>query len=296
MTGAMSTGRVETQPMRVSVIQMSPGSDKRRNIDEATALVARAVEQGSPDLVVLPEVWTCLGGTAAQKQDAAETIPPVGSVEGGGEAVQAVRALARSHGLFVHSGSIGERDGDKLLNTTVVIAPDGRLLARYSKIHLFDVTTPNGQGYRESDTYRAGEAVVTLDLDGRFGRVRLGLAICYDVRFPELFRRLRDDGADLIALPAAFTSETGAAHWETLLRARAIETQCWIAAAGTVGAHKDADGQTRHTYGHSMVIDPWGVVTAQASAGPGTANTAIDGAVTARVRASIPLADHRRLR
>jgi predicted amidohydrolase len=282
--------------MRVSVIQMSPTSDKRRNIDQARELVGRAAMQDRPDLVILPEVWTCLGGTAAQKHDAAETIPPIGSVHGGGDAIIALREMASAHGVFVHGGSIGERDGDKLLNTTVIIAPDGALRGRYSKIHLFDIVTPDGQGYRESQTYRAGDAVVTVPLDGRFGAIRLGLAICYDLRFGELFRQLRDQGADLIALPAAFTAETGAAHWEPLLRARAIETQCWIAAAGTVGPHQDADGHKRHTYGHSMVIDPWGAVVAQASAGPGLATASIDDALTRRVRASIPMADHRRLR
>lgn len=282
--------------MKVSVVQLSPGSDKSHNISHAETYVGRAVRQDHPDLVVLPEVWTCLGGTTEQKFAAAEDIPSVGSTDGGGDAIAAVRRMAREHGIFVHAGSVAERGGDRLLNTSVVISPDGTLLARYSKMHLFDITTPNGLGYRESDTYRAGDEVVSVPIEGRFGRVRLGLAICYDIRFGELFRKLREQGADLIALPAAFTVETGAAHWETLVRARAIETQCWVAAAGTVGAHQDADGGTRYTFGHSMIVDPWGAVVAQASNGPGVASAFADAALTQRIRSAIPVAEHRRLR
>ncbi len=281
--------------MKVSVVQMSPGSDKRANIIQAETYLAHAVRQDSPDIVVLPEVWTCLGGTTEQKFAAAEEIPPVGSDDGGGDAIAAMRRLAREHGLFIHAGSMAEKAGDRLLNTSVVIAPSGKIVARYSKIHLFDITTPSGLGYRESDTYRAGDEVVTVPIEGRFGRVCLGLAICYDIRFGELFRQLRDQGADMLVVPAAFTMETGSAHWETLLRARAIETQCWLAAAGTVGAHEDADGGTRQTFGHSMIVDPWGAVVAQASGGPGIASATVDRAMTERIRNAIPVVQHRRL-
>ncbi|MCQ8279939.1 carbon-nitrogen hydrolase family protein [Acetobacteraceae bacterium KSS8] len=282
--------------MKVSVVQLSPGSDKSHNISHAETYVGRVVRQDHPDLVVLPEVWTCLGGTTEQKFAAAEDIPSVGSTDGGGDAIAAVRRMAREHGIFVHAGSMAERGGDRLLNTSVVISPDGTLLARYSKMHLFDIMTPSGLGYRESDTYRAGEEVVSVSIEGRFGRIRLGLAICYDIRFGELFRKLREQGADLIVLPAAFTVETGSAHWETLVRARAIETQCWVAAAGTVGAHQDADGGTRYTFGHSMIVDPWGAIVAQASSGPGVASAFVDAALTQRIRSAIPVAEHRRLR
>lgn len=140
-----------------------------------------------------------------------------------------------------------------------------------------------------------GNDVVTVSLVGRFGEMRLGLAICYDIRFGELFHRLRQEGADLIILPAAFTAETGEAHWEPLLRARAIETHCWVAAAGTVGAHHDAEGHKRLTHGHSMIVDPWGTVTAQASTGIGWTTGSVDQDRIARVRAGIPVMDHRRL-
>ena len=137
--------------------------------------------------------------------------------------------------------------------------------------------------------------MASVDLEGRFGRIRLGLAICYDVRFGELFHRLRQDGAELVVLPAAFTAETGAAHWETLIRARAIETQCWLAAAATTGQHRDGNDQARLTYGHSMIVDPWGTVVAQASIGQGWTTSRIDQSVTARVRAGMPVMEHRRL-
>ncbi len=283
--------------MRVSVIQMCPGSDKAENIAQAQRLLDACVVADAPDLVVLPEMWTCLGGDRTAKFSAAETVPASGSGSDadGGPAFRFLQDAARRHGIHVHGGSIGEHDGDRLLNTSLLFAPDGSLVARYSKMHLFDITTPGGVGYRESDVYRPGDAVVSVGLDGRSGPIRLGLAICYDIRFGELFHRLRREGAELMLLPAAFTAETGAAHWETLIRARAIETQCWFAAAATTGQHRDADGHARLTYGHSMIVDPWGTVVAQASVGQGWTTSRIDQAVTARVRAGMPVMEHRRL-
>ena len=281
--------------MRVSVIQMCPGCDKAENIRQAERLIDACVTADAPDMVVLPEVWTCLGGDRNAKFSAAETIPHPEAEAGGGPAFRFLRDIARRHGIHVHGGSIGEHDGDRLFNTSLLFAPDGSLTGRYSKIHLFDITTPSGVGYRESDIYRPGDTVLSVELNSRSGRIRIGLAICYDVRFGELFHRLRSEGVELIVLPAAFTAETGAAHWETLIRARAIETQCWLAAAATTGQHKDAHGHTRLTYGHSMIVDPWGVVVAQASAGQGWATSRIDQTVTARVRAGMPVMEHRRL-
>ena len=281
--------------MRISVIQMSPGSVKADNLAQAQALIEACVSGDRPDLIVLPEVWTCLGGDRDTRLAAAETMPAAGSREAGGEAFEFLRRTAVAHGIHVHGGSIGERDGDRLLNTSLLFDPDGRLAARYSKIHLFDITTPGGVGYRESDLYRAGRDVVSATLAGPFGSVRVGLAICYDLRFAEMFHLLRRDGAELVVLPAAFTAETGEAHWEPLLRARAIETQCWFAAAGTMGTHHDGTGRAHQTHGHSMVIDPWGTVTARASSGAGWATGRLDGERTRRIRANMPVMDHRRL-
>ena len=281
--------------MRISVIQMSPGSVKADNIDQAQRLIEGCLSADRPDLIVLPEVWTCLGGDRSTRFAAAEDIPLPDADAPGGDAFRFLQQMAVTHGIHVHGGSIGERDGDRLLNTSLVFGPDGRLLTRYSKIHMFDITTPGGVGYCESDTYRPGRTVATAPMEGRFDALRLGLAICYDLRFGELFHRLRHEGAELILVPAAFTAETGEAHWETLLRARAIETQCWFAAAATVGPHQDAAGRTNMTYGHSMIVDPWGTVVARASSGPGWATGRVDTGLTRRIRTNMPVMEHRRL-
>ena len=277
--------------MRISVIQMSPGADKRENIGQARRLVTAAVAADRPDLVVLPEMWTCLGGSRDIKLAAAEIFPAPDGGGPRGEAYMLLQGLAREAGIVLHGGSIGERVGDRISNTSIVFAPDGRELGRYRKIHLFDVLTPNGEAYRESDLYAAGDAVVTVGV----GSMRVGLAICYDLRFSELFLQLRCAGAGLITLPAAFTAETGQAHWETLLRARAIETQCWVAASATCGQHVDGQGATRLTFGNSMLVDPWGTVVARASTGIGWVTGTLDHSYSERVRAGIPVLDHRRL-
>ncbi len=275
--------------MRVAVIQMSPGTDKAENIAQARALIEALAAEQKVDLIALPEIWTCLGGDRAQKFAAAEALPEPGGQ--GGEAYEFLRGMAMAHNLHIHGGSIGELAGDKLFNTSLVFSPAGDELARYRKIHLFDITTPDGQGYRESAIYGAGDQVVTCDIAG----TRIGLAICYDLRFPELFLALRRQHVDLIVLPAAFTLQTGKDHWEVLLRARAIETQTWIAAPACTGAHKEANGETRYTYGHSLIVDPWGHVVAKASDGLGWTAASIDKSLTARVRTNMPLLDHRRL-
>ena len=277
--------------MRVSVVQMSPGHDKAANIASAAALLDGAAMADMPDIVALPEMWSCLGGDHAAKLAAAEELPRIGSNQPGGPAYEFLRGVARSRRICVHGGSIGERDGDRLFNTTLVFDRSGAEIARYRKIHLFDIVTPDGTGYRESATYGAGDRIVVCEVDG----VKVGLAICYDVRFPELFLALRRAGAELIFLPAAFTLQTGKDHWETLIRARAIETQCWFAAPATWGRHADAHGEPRTTYGHSLVCDPWGHVVARASDGEGWATARIDPAVTARVRRDMPVLAHRKL-
>lgn len=282
--------------MRVALIQMAPSSDREANLAQARRLVAEAVASdlvasGAPDLVVLPEMWSCLGGTAEAKRQAAELLPEPGDT--GGVLYEALRALALEHGVWVHGGSIGERvpGTDRLANTSVIFDPAGREAGRYRKIHLFDVTTPNGEGYRESETYFPGESIETLDIAG----VPVGLAICYDVRFAELFLALRAAEVEAIILPAAFTRQTGEAHWEVLLRARAIETQAWIIACGTTGEHFDAAGNPRETYGHSMVIDPWGRVVLALGDGPGWGAAEIDAGAAAEVRGRMPVQANRRL-
>jgi nitrilase len=280
--------------MRVSVVQMNPGHDKSANIDQARTLITAALAEDRPDVVTLPEVWTCLGGDRAGKFAQAEELPPQGYSPGsnapGGPAYEFLRDLARRAGIHVHGGSMIERAGDRLFNTTVVFNPEGTEVARYRKIHLFDIVSPDGTAFRESATYGAGQDIITFEAKG----VRLGCAICYDLRFPELFLALRRAGAELIFMPSAFTLQTGKDHWEVLIRARAIETQCWFAAAATYGRHFDK-GEPRMTYGHSMVVDPWGHVVAKVSDGTGWTTARIDPALTSRVRRDMPVLEHRRL-
>jgi predicted amidohydrolase len=277
--------------MRVSVIQMQAGHDKARNIAQAASLLDAAIGADHPAIVALPEMWSCLGGDRATKLAEAEELPPPGANIQGGPAYEFLRGVARSRRIHVHGGSIGERVGERLFNTTVLFDPDGRELARYRKIHLFDIATPDGTGYRESATFDSGTEVVTCEAGG----MRVGLAICYDVRFPELFLALRRAGAEVIFLPAAFTLQTGRDHWEVLLRARAIETQCWLAAPANWGTYTVGGGALRDTYGHSLVCDPWGSVVARASDGIGWATARIDAALTERVRRDMPVLDHRKL-
>jgi nitrilase len=277
--------------MRVSVVQMNAGHDKANNIEQATKLIDEAVAHDRPDLVSLPEMWSCLGGSRAQKFAEAEDLPPPGSNRPGGPAYEFLRGVARERQIHVHGGSIAEQAGEKLLNTSVVFDPQGIEIGRYRKIHLFDIVTPDGTGYRESNVFGSGDEIVTCEANG----LKLGLAICYDVRFPELFLALRRAGAELIFLPSAFTVQTGKDHWETLIRARAIETQCWFAAAATWGRHAAGDGSPLYTYGHSLVCDPWGHVVAKVSDGTGWATARIDSAVTAQVRRDMPVLEHRKL-
>lgn len=278
--------------MRLSVVQMNPGADKAANIDQARRLIDQAVSTDHPDLVSLPEMWSCLGGTRAGKFEQAEDLPPPGSNQSGGPAYEFLRDVARQEKIHVHGGSIAEKAGEKLFNTTVVFGPDGAEIARYRKIHLFDITGPDGTGFKESNTYGAGDEVVTYTANG----TTVGAAICYDLRFPELFLALRRAGAEVIFLPSAFTLLTGKDHWEPLIRARAIETQCWLAAPAAWGRYLEGSrNEPRDTYGHSMIVDPWGQVVAQVSDGTGWATARIDPRVTVRVRRDMPVLEHRAL-
>ncbi len=279
--------------MRAIAVQCAPGQSKSDNIAQIEAALD-GIAAGGDTIVSLPEMWTCLGGSRDRKLAESETLPASGSSAGAGPAFRFLAETARRLGVTLHGGSIGERDGEMLFNTTLVFGPDGAERARYRKIHLFDATTPSGAGYRESSLFGAGSEVVTCDALGASGP-RLGLSICYDLRFPELFAALRSAGADIILVPSAFTVETGRAHWEVLLRARAIETQCWIMAAATVGTHFDGHGRPRETYGHSLIIDPWGDIRASGGEHPGLVQATLDMTTLARVREAIPVHAHRRL-
>jgi len=270
--------------MKVSLIQMNSVSDKAANIAAARAMIERAIGDDGPDWILLPEQFDWAGGQRGDKAKNAEALPD-------GPAYAMAQELAAKHHVFIHAGSIMEKlDTDaRIANTSVVFDRSGQEIARYRKIHLFDVTTPDGAAYKESETVKPGDAVVTYDCEG----VTVGCSICYDLRFPDLFRALAEKGAQMIALPAAFTMQTGKDHWETLLRARAIETETYVCAAAQTGSFMAAN-ERRETYGHSLVADPWGHVVAKASDGVGIVSTRLDMSLVDKVRRLIPVAQHRR--
>ena len=265
--------------MKVSLIQMNSQENKGANLTKAAELIARVVAEDHPDIVVLPEMFPCLTDSVEVRRANAETVP-------GGETYDLLRDLARRHRVFVHGGSLLEIDGDDVYNTTVAFDAEGHELARYRKIHLFDVTTPDGKEYRESASISPGGEVVTYDADG----ARVGCTICYDLRFPELYQALAKKDATVIMVPAAFTLMTGKDHWEVLLRARAIETETYVLAPGQCGTF--ANGR-RASYGHSLVVDPWGHVVAKASDTVGTITARLDLDYLRLVRARIPVAQHK---
>jgi predicted amidohydrolase len=269
--------------MKVTLVQMNSISDKAANLDAARALIEQAVRQERPDWICLPEVFDFIGGSRAEKIAAAEEFP-------GGPAYSLCQNLAREHKVFIHAGSILEKipGEERLHNTSVAFDRSGEEVARYRKIHMFDITAPDGAKYHESAAFKPGDAVVTYACEG----LTIGCAICYDLRFPYLFQALAEKGADLIALPSAFTLVTGKDHWEVLCRARAIEIQAYFCAPAQTGAHK-AGHETRFTYGNSLVADPWGHVVAKASDGPGLVSSHVDVERINKVRSMIPVAKHK---
>lgn len=269
--------------MKVTLIQMNSVSDKVANLASARSLIEQAVRQERPDWICLPEVFDFLGGTREEKIAAAEELP-------GGPAYSLCRDLARKHQVFIHAGSILEKipGEDRLHNTSVAFDRSGAEVARYRKIHMFDITAPDGVIYHESASFKPGDAVVAYECEG----LRIGCAICYDLRFSYLFQALAEKGVDLVALPSAFTLVTGKDHWEVLARARAIEIQAYICAPAQTGAHK-AGRETRFTYGNSLIADPWGHVVARASDGVGLVSTHIDPERIRKVRSMIPVAKHK---
>ncbi len=268
--------------MRMTVIQTNSMHDKARNIAQATDLITRAIETDRPDVLVLPEVWNWRGGTTAVKIANADRIP-------GGDAYEALQALARTHKVWIHGGSMIELipGGSQVYNTTCVFNRSGTEVARYRKIHMFDITAPDGTPYNESATVKAGSDVVLYDLEG----FKVGCTICYDMRFAELYLALAKAGADIIMVPSSFTLQTGKDHWEPLIRARAIETQTYFCASAQIGPHPQGNEQ-RFTWGHSMIVDPWGHVMAQASDNPGFVTARIDRAYLADVRQKLPVHQH----
>lgn len=263
--------------MRVVVVQMNSRDDKAANLAKAEALLAEAAARGA-EFAVLPELWTYLGPKDRHAR-VAEPIP--------GPTSDLLAQIARRHRLWLVGGSYLESapGQPRLFNTCLAFSPDGEIVARYRKLHLFDVDV-DGYSYRESATMAAGDDVVATELCG----VKVGLTICYDLRFPELYRRLAVGGARIITVPSAFTRETGKDHWEVLLRSRAIENQVFILAAAQVGNHPPG----RACYGNALIADPWGVVLARAGYQECVVTADLDLEYQEQVRKELPSLEHRR--
>jgi nitrilase len=266
--------------MLIAALQMVSTTSVERNVERALSLVAEAAALGAA-LVALPEYFCLMGLSDRDKLGVAET-------PGDGPLQLALSEAARRHGLWLIGGTLPLRAPvpGRVMNACCVYKPDGRLAARYDKMHLFRYD--NGrERYDEGEVLLAGDIPVAFDA----GTLRVGLGVCYDLRFPELFRALSQPPLDLIAAPAAFTHTTGRAHWELLLRARAVENQCYVLAPAQGGLHENG----RRTFGHSMVVDPWGEVLAMREEGEGVVLAELDRARIQAVRAQLPALSHRRL-
>jgi predicted amidohydrolase len=263
--------------MKVAVVQMNSGEDKVQNLSTAERLLVEAAERGAA-LAVLPELFTYLGRRRGHR-DVADAVP--------GTTSELLTRIARQRHLHIVGGSFLETASghERLFNTCLAIDADGSIVARYRKLHLFDVDV-DGHRYRESDTMSPGEDVVLTKL----GDVAIGLTICYDLRFPELYRRLGAGGARIITAPSAFTFETGKDHWDLLVRTRAVENQVFLLAAAQVGPHPPGLA----CYGNALIVDPWGTVLARAPEGEGVVVADLDFVHQDRVRASLPALNHRR--
>jgi predicted amidohydrolase len=270
---------VETKKFSVAAVQMVASDDKKANVGEADRWIREAAAGGAR-VIALPEVFVWRG-EKKREVEAAEPIP--------GPTSQWLSGVAEELGIYLLGGSILEAipGATKAYNTSLLFGPQGRLLARYRKIHLFDVDLKEGVSTRESDTRAPGDQVVVAETP----LCSMGLSICYDLRFPELYRKIATSGAQLIFVPSAFTAYTGRAHWEALLRSRAIENQVYVVAPAQFGKSR----QSFETHGHSMIIDPWGKVLAEIADGAGLVMSEVDLDFLARVRTELPALAHRRL-
>lgn len=266
--------------MKVAAIQMVSGVSLQANLDSARVLLEKAAQAGA-ELAALPEYFCLMGQRDTDKLDVREAL-------GAGAVQDFLARAARELGLWIVGGTLPLAAGDpaRVRNSSMVFSPEGALAARYDKIHLFKFD--NGrERYDESRVIESGSKPVVFDLAGRDGHAwRVGLSVCYDLRFPELYRAL---GADVLLVPSAFTYVTGQAHWELLLRARAVENLAYVVAPAQGGVHENG----RRTWGHSMVVDPWGVVLAQQAEGAGVVLADLDAGRLARLRLQLPALEHR---
>ncbi len=272
-----TTGKSAT--FRAGLIQMRTGRTVQANLDAAAKLIGEAKAAGA-DYVQTPEMTNLM---EVKRENFFGAIVEEDSDTG----LAMFRELARALNIFVHVGSLAiQVSPDKAANRAFVIDPKGEIVARYDKIHMFDVDLANGESYRESRNYRAGDIAVVSDLP--WGR--LGVTVCYDLRFPSLYRALAEAGASFLAIPSAFTKQTGEAHWHILNRARAIENGCFVLAAAQGGTHENG----RETFGHSLVIDPWGRILAEGGTEPGVIMAEIDPAAVVAARSKVPSLQHGR--
>lgn len=271
--------------MRAGLIQLNVSDDPVANLGVTVGLIRQAVAGGA-GFVLTPELTNGLSSSRAHQRS-------VFRHEDADETLAALRAEAKAAGIWLLIGSLGlltqDVDG-RFANRSFLIGPDGEIAARYDKIHMFDVNVSETEVYRESEGYRPGTKAVVADTP--FGKV--GMTVCYDVRFPALYRRLAQGGAQIITVPAAFNHITGAAHWETLLRARAIETGCFVLAPAQTGFHPERQGKGRRTHGHSLAIAPWGEILADAGTEPGVTLVDLDLARVDEARRRVPSLSHDR--
>lgn len=267
--------------LSVAVVQLNSQHCEQDNLQHVQQLVGEAASRGAR-LILLPENAIYMGHERKPAEIAVDLVA-------GNAVFDGLRKAARNANAWVIVGGIAQRAGDPMraYNTCAVFDPSGSLRYTYRKMHLYDVALMDGTTMYESHGYVAGDRPVCAEIDG----FRVGLSICYDLRFPELYRHLTAMGAELIVVPAAFTMSTGKDHWHVLLRARAIENQAYVLAAGQWGRH----GKKRHTYGHSMIVDPWGTVVAQCSDGVGICYHCVDREYLQQVRTALPALRHRRI-
>jgi predicted amidohydrolase len=272
MTGTPAT-------FKAAMIQMRAGLSPAANLDDAARMIGEAKAAGA-DYAQTPEMTNLL---AANREQLFATIVE----EERDASLAAYRELARKLGMFIHVGSLAIKvSHDKAANRSFLITPQGDIAARYDKIHMFDVDLGNGESYRESRNYQPGEQAVISSLPWGV----LGLTVCYDLRFPALYRALAEAGATMLAIPSAFTKPTGEAHWHVLMRARAIENGSFVLAAAQAGKHESG----RETYGHSIIVDPWGRVLAEGGTEPGIVTAEIDPAAVTKARSKVPSLQHGR--
>jgi predicted amidohydrolase len=269
--------------MRAALVQLTSSDDPKGNLPLIQAFVAQAARAGA-GFVLTPEVSNCVSTSRARQVD-------VLALEQDDVTLAALRKQAQELGIWLLIGSLGLKTGDadgRFANRSFLIGPDGKIAARYDKIHMFDVQVTPEETYRESDGYRPGDRAVLARTP--FGQI--GMTICYDVRFAHLYQALAQAGARILTIPAAFSHVTGAAHWHALLRARAIETGCYVLAPAQTGEHVGSNGKRRRTYGHSLAVSPWGEVLVDGGTEPGVFMVEIDDAAVSEARRKVPSLSH----